>query len=290
MPISLCFSMPAPALQSGGLLHWLHYSLLWLGFFFFTLAVTLLVKISRQTKIDERSNRSLLALASRLNRNEKSAETTLPAKDESAESSLPVWGGTLARFARRSITIMDAAISRVLSGESRRRGTDIGIWTDRQEAQNMTEQIRRQHQSNRGDAFVHALTLVSILIWIPVAITVYRHSSSTVYFGLRVRNVVDDTSWKLISPATGPFTADFCSKVNQYEPRAGYVLCKLSYVDRGCFDISDQKDGFWWVKGTNGKTAVLSENDTFKPWPECVVDEKLAKVEGQEYARQTGNH
>jgi hypothetical protein len=169
-------------------------------------------------------------------------------------------------------------------------GRRARLWTHDEEALTMEEQKRRQRRSNRGDAFVHVLTLVSILIWIPVAITVYRHSSSTVYFGLRVRNVVDDTSWKLISPATGPFTADFCSKVNQYEPRAGYVLCKLSYVDRGCFDISDQKDGFWWVKGTNGKTAVLSDNDTFKPWPDCVVDEKLAKGEGREYARQTGNH
>jgi hypothetical protein len=87
-------------------------------------------------------------------------------------------------------------------------------------------------------------------------------------------------SMSLNSKETGPFRADFCPEndVQKYAARSGYVMCRLTYVDRGCMDISG-KQGFVWVKNrdVNDSTATLSETDTFQPWPDCHVDEPIAK-------------
>lgn len=102
----------------------------------------------------------------------------------------------------------------------------------------------------------------------------------SVFYGLRVQRVLPPDSMQLISPETGPFRADFCpeNKVLKYEPRAGYVLCKLQYVDRGCMDISGKVGKIIWVKDQFGSTATLNENETFSPWPQCQKDEEEASA------------
>lgn len=104
------------------------------------------------------------------------------------------------------------------------------------------------------------------------------HPQHTTYYGLHVTRILPPDSMSLISPATGPFRADFCpeNKVTKYEAKAGYMMCRLTYVDRGCFDIESAKDGFVWVKNSDESTATLSDQDTFKPWPDCHKEELKA--------------
>lgn len=104
------------------------------------------------------------------------------------------------------------------------------------------------------------------------------HPQHATYYGLRVLTVLPPDSMKLNSPSTGPFRADFCpeNKVQKYEARAGYAMCKLTYVDRGCLDIQSEKDGFIWVKNLDESTATLSDQDSFKPWPDCHKEELKA--------------
>jgi hypothetical protein len=104
-----------------------------------------------------------------------------------------------------------------------------------------------------------------------------RPEHQTLY-GLRVQRVVGKDSLNVISPPTGPLRADFCPdfKLSQYEPRVGYVLCKLSFVNRGCWDVLPS-DQMIWVKDKDGWTATLTDNDTFQPYPKCTKDEPLSQ-------------
>ena len=97
------------------------------------------------------------------------------------------------------------------------------------------------------------------------------HDPAVVYYNLRVEKVLPPDSMKLISPETGPFRADFCpsNNIQKYEPRAGYAMCRLKYVDRGCMDISGKDEGFVWVKNADESTATLTETDTWRPYPDC---------------------
>lgn len=98
------------------------------------------------------------------------------------------------------------------------------------------------------------------------------------FYGLRVQKVLPPDSLSLVSPETGPFRADFCPEnhVKDYEPKPGYVMCRLKYIDRGCMDISG-KNGFTWVKNADESTAILTPTDTFTPWPDCHKDEVVAQ-------------
>jgi len=100
-----------------------------------------------------------------------------------------------------------------------------------------------------------------------------------VFYGVYLDKVLSKDAWNLNSPQTGPFRADFCpsNHVEQYKPKAGYVLCRLQYLDRGCLDISGKHEGITWVKDKDSWTTTLTENDTFQPWPKCTKDEPTAQ-------------
>ena len=102
-----------------------------------------------------------------------------------------------------------------------------------------------------------------------------------VFYGLHVERVLSQDSLNLVSKETGPFRADFCpeNKIAKYEPEAGYVVCRLKYVDRGCIDISGN-GALTWVKNKYGWTAVMSDSDTFTPYPDCKKQEFIAGIGG----------
>jgi hypothetical protein len=104
-----------------------------------------------------------------------------------------------------------------------------------------------------------------------VAATYLPRAPQQTLYGLRVRNVLSRDSWQLISPATGPFRADFCPEFDagKLEPRPGYVVCKLQFTDRGCMAVG-ARDQVIWVKNKAGWTVPLADDDTFEPWPACM--------------------
>lgn len=104
-------------------------------------------------------------------------------------------------------------------------------------------------------------------------------SKKLVYYDLKVQRVLPPDSLALVSKETGPFRGDFCpdNKVMQYEPREGYVICKLEYTDRGCMDISGHNGSITWVKDKYKSTTTLTDSDTYKPYPECTKDELIAQ-------------
>ena len=107
------------------------------------------------------------------------------------------------------------------------------------------------------------------------------HADVSTFYGLRVLSVLPPDSLKLISPETGPFRADFCPEnhIEKYEAKAGYVICRLTYVDRGCMDISGNRGTITWVKNRDAyeSTATLNDEDSFKPWPDCHKEEPDAR-------------
>jgi hypothetical protein len=136
--------------------------------------------------------------------------------------------------------------------------------------------VSRTKSGSRGFLVGYQAMLFCAIVAGLMAMVAFRPPATHyVYKNLRVRRLVGKNSLDLISTETGPFTAEFCPTppLQQYEPKAGYVLCRLAYVDRGCMDISSRLDGFIWVKDKSGVTTTLSETDTFQPWPNCVKDE-----------------
>lgn len=104
------------------------------------------------------------------------------------------------------------------------------------------------------------------------------------FYGLRVQRVLSNDALMLTSQQTGPFRADFCPDVhmNKYEPREGYVMCRLTYRDRGCMDISGHNGSLTWVKDAYGWTATLRDSDTFRPFPVCEKETAIARQTGSE--------
>lgn len=99
-------------------------------------------------------------------------------------------------------------------------------------------------------------------------------------YGLRVQRVLSDDSLNVISAETGPVRLDICPEnhMEQYLPKAGYVLCRIIYTPRGCMDVDPRKGNkFEWVIDKDGWTTTLTEQDTFKPWPDCHRDEPVAR-------------
>jgi hypothetical protein len=114
------------ALLNGGLLHRLHWLFLSVAYFCILYSIALMWKLSAETKRqnvemrkERRSRLSLLALLSSMNRNEKNGAMILIDLPKVCETTQPAWGATLARFARRSITITASATKNVLAGASR---------------------------------------------------------------------------------------------------------------------------------------------------------------------------
>jgi hypothetical protein len=105
------------------------------------------------------------------------------------------------------------------------------------------------------------------------------HREKETYYDWRVKRVVNENSLSVISRETGPFRADFCleSNISQYLPKAGYAICRIQYTDLGCMDISGKNGSLTWVKDKNDQTAVLSDQDTYKPWPDCKKDDFVAQ-------------
>jgi hypothetical protein len=105
------------------------------------------------------------------------------------------------------------------------------------------------------------------------------HREKETYYDWRVKRVVNENSLSVISRETGPFMADFCleSNISQYLPKAGYAICRIQYTDLGCMDISGKNGSLTWVKDKNDQTAVLSDQDTYKPWPDCKKDDFVAQ-------------
>lgn len=143
----------------------------------------------------------------------------------------------------------------------------------------MVEQ-ERQYRNRKGFAVWWPLFFaagISLVFTAGVFVGKNYRRDTVTFYGLHLQRVVGVDSWNLVSKETGPFRADFCpeNKVSQYEPRAGYVLCRLKYVDRGCMDVSGN-NGFTWVKGEDGWTTILNDNDTFSLYPDCKKDEPIA--------------
>ena len=75
------------------------------------------------------------------------------------------------------------------------------------------------------------------------ALAILGHNMSNpehvTYYGLHVLKVLPPDSMKVVSPSTGPLRTDICPEndLMKYEPKAGYTMCKFTYVDRGCMDI-----------------------------------------------------
>lgn len=135
--------------------------------------------------------------------------------------------------------------------------------------------LRSSRFINRGSSPYAPVWMIAIFFVGTMTGTLWHAPSSTVYYGLRVKQILPPDSMNVVSPETGPFRADICpeNKLEKYQPKPGYVMCRFSYVDRGCMDIGRKQDGFTWVKDKFGSTATLSDQDTFEPWPVCRKNE-----------------
>jgi hypothetical protein len=236
---------------NGGLLHRLHWPLLWVAFLLLLYSAAGVARMSKRQKSRQLLRRNLANSVSALRESVRSETETLPEKPMSGEQNAQGWAGTLVASARRLITTAAKWVR-----------TSLGLGRGKTEGASKYAPI--------GFCAAFALGLIVGLKW--------PQNERYTYYGLRVREVVDSQTWKLISPATGPFTADFCSDVSKYQPQAGYVLCKMQVVDRGCMDVRKQQDGFWWVKDRlSQKTVALGDNDSFQPWPTCLKDEPIAQ-------------
>ena len=102
----------------------------------------------------------------------------------------------------------------------------------------------------------------------------------TNWFNVKFFN--ESSQWLVRENRIGRIRLDFCprSQVRKYEPRVGYVICKIKYTDLGCLDLSSPRDELVWVKDRNEQTAVLDEDDTFKPFPDCHKDEFTSQLGG----------
>jgi hypothetical protein len=142
--------------------------------------------------------------------------------------------------------------------------------------QHLTSSITRMLTKHKGSSSYSSVAFCFLFaIIFGAGIVVGSHwQRSLTFYNWRVQKVLSADSLNIISKETGPFRADFCpaNHFAQYEPKAGYVICRIQYVDRGCIDNKSLS----WVKNSAGWTATLTDSDTFRPWPDCHVDETLA--------------
>jgi hypothetical protein len=141
-----------------------------------------------------------------------------------------------------------------------------------------------KRRKREGGAIPYREIAFSTIVMLSLLVLAKRMSNAphVTLYGLRVQEVLSDDSIKFIAPSTGLFRADFCPEnhFKKYEPRVGYVICRLIYTDMGCMDVNPASGNkITWVKDSLGKwTVPLSDTDTFKPYPYCTKDEPKEEI------------
>jgi hypothetical protein len=172
------------------------------------------------------------------------------------------------------------------------------VWTAEQEAQNIKEQIRiHRNRHLRGFSILWSTILLMVLAcswsgwaWLAVhdhfeiinlrkQLWLQDNMPQRTVYDIKIDRIVSADSIEFTSPGYGKFRGDFCPALNisKYEPKVGYVMCRLRYTDNGCIAKQRDDDGWTFVKSKDGWTATIGPDDTYQPWPKCLKDDLVAQ-------------